>query len=132
MDIVAAAGELEAQLGRDSTGAAVRRITRNSDAHPIGRLPSAVSHLCPTSHDFARQCRWRRGRIEHPDVRLTADGRWLTAQLISKPRLLPLRIPPCRDENRVPQRTLGPLPVPHPAHLPPPHAAAPRRLRPTA
>src|SRR5439155_27294178 len=33
MDVVAAAGELEAQLGRDCPRSTIRGITRNSDSH---------------------------------------------------------------------------------------------------
>src|SRR6266550_3401652 len=36
MDVVAAAGELEAQLGRDRPRSTIRGITRNSDSHQSG------------------------------------------------------------------------------------------------
>ena len=46
MHVVAAPGELEAQLGRDGAGAAVRRVTGDADAHQafsVIRRPSSVA-----------------------------------------------------------------------------------------
>jgi len=50
------------------------------------------------------------------------------AELISEPRLLPLRIATGRHQNRVSQRTLGQLPVQHRDDLPIPDSIEPSRV----
>src|SRR5947208_1937107 len=71
----------------------------------------------------------RLSRVQRPYVSRLPSPVSRFSQLISKPRLLPFRIPPRRHDDRLPQLPLRQPPGEHRGHFAIPHPVEPRRVR---